>query len=325
MHNKLNSESDSLNDVIFRLVQSFLKYPPVVIWGSGATVPFGMPSMTDLNAELSKRVSSFDGSKNNLELEIGKSKYKSHLAEIRSIIWEKVKKCDEIYLNQMVSGDQVLSIGVKNIVDKFISAHPKTLNIITTNYDCVLEHIFAYYGIKFTDGFDGREPSSFNENLFANKDIVNIIKVHGSLNWFDGDGTPRFFYGHSKFAPIIVPPGKNKYFETQKIPYRELIQRSDSVIKVAKCFLVIGFGFNDQHLTPEITKRVSRGIPIVLITKEVTDSTFKELKKATKYILIDKKDNHKSRVMFKNGDNAACKEIELEDSYWELNKFINII
>ena len=62
-------------DAIFRIIQKMLEKPPVIIWGSGATIPFGLPSMQDLNKTISEKVKSFDGSNNNLEEELGKDKY----------------------------------------------------------------------------------------------------------------------------------------------------------------------------------------------------------------------------------------------------------
>ena len=58
----------------FCTIQEMLEKPPVIIWGSGATIPFGLPSMQDLNKMLSEKVKDFDGSNNNLEEELGKEK-----------------------------------------------------------------------------------------------------------------------------------------------------------------------------------------------------------------------------------------------------------
>jgi hypothetical protein len=58
------------------------------------------------------------------------------------------------------------------------------------------------------------------------------------------------------------------------LPFRELIQKSDNLIKDANSFLIVGFGFNDEHLTPEIEKKIRKGAPIVLITKNVSPSSF---------------------------------------------------
>ena len=48
-----------IND-IFKIIQDYLKEPPLVIWGSGATIGFGLPSMSRLKDEIGKALPSFD-------------------------------------------------------------------------------------------------------------------------------------------------------------------------------------------------------------------------------------------------------------------------
>ena len=41
-------------DDIFAYIQNYLKEPPLIIWGSGATIGFGLPGMSDLKDEIGK-------------------------------------------------------------------------------------------------------------------------------------------------------------------------------------------------------------------------------------------------------------------------------
>lgn len=313
---------EDTKDMAFKIIQSFLKNPPLVIWGSGATIPFGMPSMSDLNDILKAKITDFNNSNNNLEEELGKEEYKSNLPEIRKTIWDKVKEADCKIPEQLICNTQIFD-GIKKLVEKLIDSHPKVANVITTNYDCVLEYTLDYNGISFTDGFNGRELSSFDENLFMDKNIVNIVKVHGSLNWFNVKGDARILVATTNQSPLIIPPGKNKYQEAYNMPYRELIQKSDSLIKVANSLLAVGFGFNDEHLTPEIKKKINNNTPIVLITKKVTDAAKTELKGATKYVLIEEENDNKSKITYR--DLNVEQIITIEGGYWQLTKFMEII
>lgn len=69
IHNKMDI------DDIFKVVQTYLDKPPLVIWGSGATIDFGLPSMSQLKDEIGRSVSIFDKSCTDLETELGKEKY----------------------------------------------------------------------------------------------------------------------------------------------------------------------------------------------------------------------------------------------------------
>jgi len=311
-------------DDIFRIIQKMLEKPPVIIWGSGATIPFGLPSMQDLNKMLSEKVKDFDGSNNNLEEELGKEKYLKILPKIRQIIWDRINGADKIILSELISNKDKYS-GVLALIKKFLEPHPQNINIITTNYDRLLEYVMTYHNINFTDGCSGRVLSAFNEDIFKDKNIVNLIKVHGSLNWGKIDNEIRYTDIFNKnIEPVIIPPGKNKYQETYHSPYRELIQYSDKVIKKADSFFAIGFGFNDEHITPRIINKINSGTPIVLITRTITQTADKELKNAKNYVLLEKSDTDNTKVRIRqNGENTTSSF--LDKDYWTLTKFMEDI
>ncbi|SZD73055.1 Uncharacterised protein [Candidatus Ornithobacterium hominis] len=310
---------------IFTIIQNYLKNPPVVIWGSGATVPFGLPSMWSLNESIKKEIPEFDQTNENLEIELGKDEYRELMPQIRKIIWKEVSKADKKVLKDFLVSENNIFDGVRKLVEKISDTHPKVINIITTNYDRIIEYALSFHNIPFTDGFLGKDLSVFDENLFSSKNIVNLVKVHGSLNWFDLAGESRYLNNNFEGSlPQIICPGKNKYQETYKSPYRELIQKSDSYINSADSFLVVGFGFNDEHLTPKIKVKVKKGIPIVVITKVISETCLQEIQEAEKYVLIEESSEDKTKFTFKE-KGLEKQEIILDGNYWSLNTFIDII
>lgn len=316
---------DEDKDILFKIIQSQLKNPPVVIWGSGATIPFGLPSMGTLTEVLKNNIPDFDPDCDNLEIELGKDKYQKRMPEIKKIIWDTVGQKDDEVLDEIVKSYSGKFKGIELLAQKFIDAHPQVLNIITTNYDRVLEHVLAYSGIDYSDGFSGKNLSIFDENRFPSENIVNLIKVHGSLNWFLLDGEIRYLAKNDVYEPQIICPGRNKFQEAYSSPYRELIQKSDGYINNAMSFLVVGFGFNDEHLTPKISPRIKRGIPIIVITKTISDSCYKELENAERYVLMEDAKENKTRVIYKENATSNKKEILIDGSYWSLNNFMEII
>lgn len=319
-------EPGDIKDHVFRITQTFLKIPPLIVWGSGATIPFGLPSMWSLNEKLKQKIIGFDTTNDNLEVELGKEKYLLKMPKIKKVIWDEVNMADIAVLEKITSNEIADFKGIKLLIEKFIEAHPKVLNIVTTNYDRILEYVMAYFSITYTDGFIGKTLSCFDENLFQSKDVVNLIKVHGSLNWFNISGELRFMNDcYDKHSPLIIAPGKNKYQETYNSPYRELIQKADTAIKEASSFLIIGFGFNDEHLTPRIRTQIKKAAPIVLITKKITESTYKELENAEKYILFEEKGTGVTRIVYKISNTDKVMDVSLNGNYWMLNNFIEIL
>lgn len=318
----MQSTKDEIKEIVFSTIQTFLKTPPVIIWGSGATIPFGLPSMTELNRCISEQISSFDGKSNNLEDELGKDKYLSILPDIRKIIWKTVKEADEKNITQILQ-DSSKYDGIYKLICKCIGTAPKVANIITTNYDRILEYVMSYYGIPFTDGFNGRLLSAFDKNLFLKKEIVNLVKVHGSINWGEYDGVIRYMDNNSDFTPVIIPPGKNKYREAYHEPYRDLISFADQLITNANSLFIVGFGFNDEHLTPKVKAKANNGTPIVLITLKITDTTHTELQKAKEYVLLECAEPNKSKVYIKK--NGKENVYTIDGNYWQLNNFMEEI
>ena len=320
--------SGTIMDHIFSTIQKFLNNPPVIIWGSGATIPFNLPSMTQLNDALKEKIKDFNANNDNLENELGKDEYKERMPEIRKAVWNTVNQADKQVYEKLAGGNSDDLKPIKNIIEKFRACHPRVVNIITTNYDRILEYVMSYHNIPFTDGFSGKDFSMFSEANFKDRDLVNLIKVHGSLNWFKIQGSIRFLSSHSECCePIIICPGKNKYQEASQSPYRDLIQKSDNLIQKANGFLVVGFGFNDEHLTPQIKKKISAGTPLVLATKEVTEPCKNEMAQAQKYVLLQecKKSENKTLVMIKEGKEMEIEEQSIDGNYWQLNKFMEIL
>ena len=319
--------SDTIISNIFTTIQGFLKNPPVIIWGSGATIPFNLPSMNRLNDALKNKIEDFNATNENLENELGKPEYEERMPEIRKTVWDTVNQADKQVYEKLTGGNSDDIEPIKNIIEKFRECHPRVVNIITTNYDRILEYVMSYYNISFTDGFSGKDFSIFSDTYFKNEKLVNLIKVHGSLNWFKMQNSARFLSDPECCEPIIICPGRNKYQEVLQEPYRTLIQKSDDLIKEASSFLVVGFGFNDEHLTPKIKEKVNSGTPLVLVTRGVTESCKNEMAQAHKYVLLQKykEPESKTLVTIKKGKEIKIEEQVIDGNYWQLKQFMEIL
>lgn len=79
----------------------------------------------------------------------------------------------------------------------------KKINIFTTNIDLFNEEAIANAEVEFNDGFKGRNNPTFREEVFSNViaklsplfvssseiPTFNLLKIHGSINWKDANGT----------------------------------------------------------------------------------------------------------------------------------------
>jgi len=151
--------------------------------------------------------------------------------------------------------------------------------------------------------------------------------VHGSLSWFDFGGEIRFYANYppnpTSFEPTIVPPGIGKYRETSQLPYRELIQKADAAIKNTRGFFCVGFGFNDEHITPEIIKKIKEGTPIVLITKRASRAALNLLSLANNIAIIEEEISGGSRITIKQESSSKTESHIISNNMWQLSCFID--
>lgn len=89
MMTKEIKEEDEL-EKSFKKIQEYLQEPPDIIWGSGATVQYGMPTMNALKILLSKDFPEMKNSSDNLEEELGKECYAESIDKIKEDIWKAI-------------------------------------------------------------------------------------------------------------------------------------------------------------------------------------------------------------------------------------------
>lgn len=317
------NDTDQKKDEIFRLAQRFLKNHPITIWGSGATIPYGLPSMSELVEVLRPYIGEI-AEDADLETALGKLDDDSQIDKIRIDVRKAVFKKDRICLEKSIKNSKHFSAVIK-MVEFFDRPHPRKVDILTTNYDCVLEYALSEANCNFTDGFIGRSLSTFEQEHFEKEsNIVNLIKVHGSLNWFS-DGNNKLLYLPNEYevsalTPVMILPSDRKYKESYREPYRTLITKSDEIIEKAESFFVVGFGFRDDHITPKVEKKIESGTPIVIITKEATDPCKEKLERAEKYILLEK-NKSETNITFKSKGSSLPENCQFQGDYWQLNQF----
>ena len=232
----MESETEQIKDTIFTLTQKYLRDPPTIIWGSGATIPYGLPSMNDLKPFID--IDKIEQNKN-LETIIDEIQDENKITKIKENIRDAILKKDLECLEQAIKDHNYFET-IRKMIEKFYSPHPQKIDIITTNYDRVLEYALSQGGYKYTDGFSGKVLSIFDsDNCFKETGIINLFKVHGSLNWVDNKNEIFFLPFKNKnknLKNVMVLPRNSKYKEISEEPYRTLIAESDKIIKKSKEF-----------------------------------------------------------------------------------------
>lgn len=323
-------------------IQKMLDGNPAILLGSGSSIPYGLPSMNDLSdaikLTLSPKFSEEEswksfleelGKTNNLESALEKTQLKEEIHnDLLWCVWEKVTNNDHSAQNNFLTTNTTPELS--HILNKFIQKSGAT-NIITTNYDRVIEYAIDYVDGKCCTGFSDGYIRRFNQFPCTNsKRSINLYKVHGSIDWFKRKEEQtlhsfRFFDVQKlkdKFVPQIVTPGNSKYKETHSDPFRTVIAKADEALRSSCGYLCIGYGFNDEHIQPIIIdENRNKKKPIVIITKEITSKItdlFLNNCSENCVVISEAKDNG-SVVNFSNGD-----KLTFTENYWQINDFYKL-
>jgi hypothetical protein len=166
--------------------------------------------------------------------------------------------------------------------------------IITTNYDRLVEIAAEEAGLGVDTMFTGRFAGTLNERAsrlsfcrsvtIKNKRVkydyqprTLIFKPHGSLDWYQRNGIPVHYPGDLPEATrLIITPGHNKFRNGYESPFDHHRSRANEAIDRASRYLILGYGFNDDHLETHLSPAIRAGKPTLLMTYELS-ATAEEL------------------------------------------------
>lgn len=338
------------SDRLLKQLQDWTNRVPLVILGSGASVPFGLPSMWKLGEHLRNSIlfTDEDDKKqfesfckeldrlNDLEAVLHELHLRPKvLSEIIVKTWELVNSSDLVAYDFFLQDKTDFPLA--DLVKYLLNTTDKKVSIITTNYDRLAEYAASIAGAYICNGFAtnflGHFTSQFHQNNFAAlkgfTGQVNIWKVHGSLDWFKNIQDENLQLPLRKSVPIdyrpsIVTPGLTKYLETQLEPFRTILTQADMEIETAKGYLCIGYGFNDIHVQPKLIAQIKKSKPIIVITKELTTKIKESIidNNSKSYILIEQANTSDTRVY---SSLFSGPEIIKDVSYWELANYFELI
>jgi hypothetical protein len=89
--------------------------------------------------------------------------------------------------------------------------------------------------------------------------VFHLYKLHGSIDWQkDGD---RILKRVSPEKPVLIYPRHSKFELSYESPFLDLMSRfQGSLRQTETSLLVIGFGFNDKHLTQPILSAIRSNV-----------------------------------------------------------------
>lgn len=327
---------------IASIIQKYLENQPVIILGSGSTIPYGLPTMSQLACNIKNNITSNSSNWKKFIEELDKTKdleitlqnvqlSKDLIEKIVVGTWKYINEKDLTFYQSLLK--DISPFPLSRLFAKLLQSHPKHIKVVTTNYDRVAEYASDLASAYSNTRFIGRYFLNFSHgdnHNHQNQNKIDIWKVHGSLDWFSNRQEILFSSPLTKeiphdSIPLIVTPGIVKYEKTHDEPFRTIMKEADTALMNASCYLCIGYGFNDKHIQPNLIRELKqKGKPIVTITKELSDIGSHILLNNGVKSLILEKNTTENKTLVRYLENSQYKNDVLDGDYWKLDNFLNL-
>lgn len=340
-------------------LQEFIRTRPIILVGTGLSISMGLPGMKELLQYLANRIPEL--CKDNVTLysewqscmklidlhgfEEGLSQVtiSDELLEIiTNETAEFVQQHDlQIYksIHELQLSDFPFAKLIKHFVD---SLHPEnqTLNIITPNYDHLVEYACDLINVRCCTGFTGTYLKKFDYEHLKNDSYslnpipgqrgnrryrmiprVRLLKPHGSLYWQKvGEETFETYQKIEGAKRVIITPGntkfKNSLIDSVMNCHREM---ANNCIQKANSILIYGYGFNDLHLQTVLKEKLRLGVNCLIMSKCLSPYA-RQLISSYKQILALEEDGFMRTKWYYNGQEGIW-----DESIWSLNDFVKKI
>ncbi len=148
--------------------------------------------------------------------------------------------------------------------------------IFTTNYDVCFEEAGRQGRYVVVDGFSHTYPPTFDavhftydtvrrlkesDTLDLIPNVFHLYKLHGSINWQRQESGEITKWALGK--PLLIYPRNSKYELAFEQPYLEMISAFQTALREPDTgLLVVGFGFNDNHLAEPIMSAIRSNLSL---------------------------------------------------------------
>jgi hypothetical protein len=249
--------------------------------------------------------------------------------------WIRNKTCELLLPKErevtaaVVKGQRTLSL--TTFLLKILKP-PAGLPILTPNYDRLIEVACEMAGFHvdttaigdYAGAFDWKRScmSSCRGIISRGKSPVLdhfprviVLKPHGSVDWYrNGDNAIRSSVELGA-ERLVITPGFNKYKAGYDFPFDLHRELANTHIDQAARLLVIGYGFNDDHLEKHLTKRIRDGMPTLILTRTLNENVDRLSKSSPNCVCLARSDPHPGVLIVTNGGHVQ----ELGRDLWNLS------
>lgn len=329
-------------------IQEFFQENTVTIVGSGLSAAEDLPGMKDLAKYLMAEIPNLIHDQADIdawcgistELAAGKGLEAVLLnntptdrleAAIRDLTARLVGDAEKKIIKELMQRKRVLRFS--EYLERF-NLRNDGLTVITPNYDRLIEYACEFNKVRVDTLFIGNYFAHFNPNqskyMFCegktkhNNTLkikyaprVTLYKPHGSLSWHMINGEPYSIPDSDYEDSLIITPGINKYHKGYSSPFDIHRSKANDAINAAERYIIIGYGFNDDHLETHLVHQLQRGKPTLIVSRSLREKT-RDLVKQNKNIIALCRGNKDGTEVLTSAEQCFFDEINL----WDLHEML---
>lgn len=335
--------------VLKRNLQDHFTDGLVTIVGSGLSAAEGIPGMARLTDHLRAVIPKGDLDDESRKMwsrvehallggENLESALQSHppTSKLEAEIRLQTKQClapAELKVFQEVFG-KGRTLRFTHLLKAMLKPANSVIPVITTNYDRLIELAAERAGLGLDTLFvgvhsarlDGRRSHSRlktntrlkGKSVYSElENHILLLKPHGSLDWFLADSEPVSCQLPIDLPGLIITPGANKFRSGYNQPFDTHRERANREIDRAARFMIIGYGFGDDHLETHLAAGLRAGKPALVLTMTLESHVQEQLIRNSPDLTV---------ITSRPGGGAIISRgteyLEVDQNWWDLGVFI---
>lgn len=335
-------------DDIKKMIQEYFQEGTLTIVGSGLSLAEGIPGMMELAKELQDKIPKEltaeedkaiwekidEDLKGGMGLEESLHNTKPNMMveeSIRKTTANYIGKADLDVFSKVINNEKTLRFS--EYLNHF-SLRNQSLTVITTNYDRLIEYSCEHEKIMVDTGFVGsyigrfkpeeskyiscvgvKRQGKISKLQFAPS--IKLFKPHGCLSWHLINDIPYSIPSYHVEDSMIITPGLNKYREGYSVPFDIHRAKANEEIDKAQRYIIIGYGFGDDHLETHLMQQLHKGKPTLILTYTLSDKAYELIKKCKNIIAISCEKNEDTKIV------TAREDVVLEKiNLWDLHEML---
>lgn len=248
-------------------------------------------------------------------------------------IWIAQKTCELLMpkerevMSAVLRGERTLRL--TTFLDKVLKP-PTGLPILTPNYDRLIEVACEMAGFHVDTTAVGHYAGTFDHarscmascrgiTTRAKTTVLDhfpraiVLKPHGSFDWYQSGTGARRCSLDLDADRLIITPGVNKYRAGYNSPFDKHRDLANDYIKKAGRLLVVGYGFNDDHLQTHLVKQIQEGTPTLILNQLASAKVEKLAKESPRCVCLSKPPASAGVAMVTNGKQFERLGLDLWD------------